>query len=122
MPLATTLEHVHRQLFHRYPGNGTIGSAARRWDIYNPAVSGRFTPKFSGDVTDASIVAGMRASSKWLCLHLSRFGDNEIDYSITDTINPSLGPLTTSSNSGRSNEEFQVQLDFSQNFVGAAIL
>lgn len=53
-----------------------------------------YTPRFSGDVTDYSITGGFKGDfSKSLSYDVSaRYGRNEIDYTLTNTINPSLGP------------------------------
>ena len=71
---------------------------------FNELFPGGFTPKFGGIVTDASLVVGTRGElDNELNYDVSgTYGTNEIDYAISNTINPSLGPETpTSFNPGR---------------------
>lgn len=107
--------------FYRYNGNGTIEDLRLPdGSIYSPLsiFPGGFTPVFSGDVIDYSIVAGFRGALwEGFDYDLStRFGRDEIQYDITHTINPSLGPDTpTSFHPGDLiNDELQVQADFTQ--------
>ncbi|MEO0973642.1 MAG: TonB-dependent receptor, partial [Pseudomonadota bacterium] len=109
--------------FYRYPGNGTVEDLRLEdGSIYNPLeiFPGGFTPRFEGEVTDYSVVAGLRgdrgARFSW---DLSgRYGFDEIDYRLFNTINPSLGPDTTTDfrPGALSNEEVQVQLDMVSEF------
>ncbi len=104
--------------FYRYPGNGTIEDLRQAdGSIYNPLeiFPGGFTPRFEGEVEDFSIAVGLRGSvgeaTTW---DLSaRTGTNEIDYRLFNTINPSLGPATTTDfrPGALENEEVQLQLD-----------
>ncbi|MBU2978192.1 TonB-dependent receptor [Alteromonas sp. C1M14] len=105
--------------FYRYPGNGTIedirledGSIWSPTDIF----PGGFTPVFSGEVTDYSIVLGGKGIlDSGLGYDLSaRYGYDEIAYTLENTINPSLGDATPTkfSPGSLSNEEFQIQGDF----------
>jgi len=109
--------------FYRYPYNGTIepirqedGSVWWPLDIY----PGGFTPQFFGDVTDYSIVSGLRGSfDSGFTYDLSaRYGYDEISYTLKNTINPSLGPDTPQSFKPGDliNEETQVQADFTYEF------
>lgn len=71
---------------------------------FNELFPGGFTPKYGGIVTDASLVVGTRGElDNELNYDVSgAYGTNEIDYAISNTINPSLGPDTpTSFNPGR---------------------
>jgi iron complex outermembrane receptor protein len=71
---------------------------------FNELFPGGFTPKFGGIVTDALMVVGTRGElDNELNYDVSgAYGTNEIDYAISNTINPSLGPETpTSFNPGR---------------------
>ncbi|HKE95784.1 MAG TPA: TonB-dependent receptor, partial [Povalibacter sp.] len=57
---------------------------------------GGYNPDFGADMTDFSVVLGLRGD---LSEHLSwdvrgRYGEDEIDYTVSDTINPSLGRLS----------------------------
>ncbi len=60
---------------------------------------GGFTPNFGGDVTDTSIVAGVRGQTgngmTWDASVSS--GTNEVDFFIFNTVNASLGPDTPTS-------------------------
>jgi iron complex outermembrane receptor protein len=104
--------------YYRYPGNGTIeelrvedGSRYSPLEIF----SGGFTPRFFGNIEDYSILAGLRGEfgvgTRWDTS--LRHGFNEIDYTLINTINPSLGPDTpTSFRPGAlSNDETQFQID-----------
>lgn len=107
--------------FYRYPGNGTI-EELREADgsIYTPLEKfpGGFTPRFFGDVSDFSIVGGLRGElSNGLMYDFSgRTAESKIDYTLTNTVNPSLGPDSpTSFKPGDLiNQEMQFQADFSQ--------
>lgn len=107
--------------FYRYPYNGTIEDLRTEdGSIYNPLeiFPGGFTPRFNGEVTDYSLVSGLRGEwSNGLTYDFSaRYGYSDIDYLLENTINPSLGPDTpTSFKPGvLSNEEIQLQADFSK--------
>lgn len=114
--------------FYRYPGNGTVEDLRQAdGSIFNPLeiFPGGFTPRFEGEVEDLSAAGGIRGNiSDATSFDLSaRYGSNEIDYRLFNTINPSLGPATpTDFRPGTlTNEEFQVQLDFVTEFdVGLA--
>jgi iron complex outermembrane receptor protein len=114
--------------FYRYPGNGTVEDLRLEdGSIYNPLEKfpGGFTPRFVGDITDYSILGGLRGefgSGTMYDVSL-RYGYNEIEYTLFNTINPSLGPDSpTSFRPGDlSNAETQFQADFSHEFdVGMA--
>jgi len=109
--------------FYRYPGNGTIEDLRTEdGGIYSPLdiFPGGFTPRFEGEVEDYSFVGGLRgelgAEAGYDISY--RYGYNEIDYTLKNTINPSLGPDTpTKFKPGDlSNEESQFQLDIYKNF------
>ncbi len=109
--------------FYRYPGNGTIEDLRLEdGSLYSPLeiFPGGFTPRFEGEVTDYSVAGGLRSQENALFSWdvSARYGFNEIDYRLFNTINPSLGPDTpTDFRPGTlSNEEFQVQLDMSSEF------
>ncbi|MGF1455275.1 MAG: TonB-dependent receptor plug domain-containing protein [Alphaproteobacteria bacterium] len=114
--------------FYRFPNNGTIEDLRLEdGSIYSPLeiFPGGFTPRFSGIVVDYSGVAGLRGEfDVGFTYDLSfRFGHSEIQYTLMNTINPSLGPATpTSFRPGDLiNEELQLQGDFTQPFdVGLA--
>ncbi|MCP9476535.1 TonB-dependent receptor [Marisediminitalea aggregata] len=104
--------------FYRYPGNGTIENL-REIDgtLYSPLMKfpGGFTPRFFGDITDYSFAAGIKGMAGDLGYDLSgRYGYNEISYTLSNTINPSLGSAspTTFQPGDLSNDELQFQADF----------
>ena len=79
-----------------------------------------FTPQLSGDVTDYAVRGGLRGERRSLLtfdltfdLSVS-YGADEIDYSIANTMDPSMGPQTpTRFNPGKLvNDEFAVNADF----------
>ena len=106
--------------FYRYPYNGTI-EELREPDgsIYFPLEKypGGFTPRFFGEVEDVSLVMGLSSSGDdALGWDLSvRTGESSIDYTLANTINPSMGPDSPTSFKPGSltNTEMQVQLDLS---------
>ncbi|MCZ6765380.1 MAG: TonB-dependent receptor plug domain-containing protein, partial [bacterium] len=104
--------------FYRWPENGTI-ELLRRADgsMYSPLekFTGGFTPRFEGEIDDIGIAGGFRGETDGGFSYDAsvRYGSNEIDYRLFNTVNPSYGPDTpTDFKPGvLSNEEFQVQLD-----------
>jgi iron complex outermembrane receptor protein len=109
--------------FYRYPFNGTI-EMLRNADgsRYMPIEKfpGGFTPRFEGEVEDMSIAGGWRGTTDGNFSYDAsiRYGSNEIDYRLFNTINPSYGiDSPTDFKPGRlQNEELQVQLDLSNEF------
>lgn len=114
--------------FYRYPGNGTIEDLRNAdGSIYSPLEKfpGGFTPRFEGDVEDFSAAAGIRGNITTATTFdiSARYGSNEIDYTLFNTVNPSLGAASPTSFSPGSltNEEVQLQLDLVTEFdVGMA--
>lgn len=111
--------------FYRFPGNGTIENIRLQdGSVYSPLFifPGGFTPRFFGEIEDLSFLAGIKGEmDNGFMWDLSgRFGSNEIQYTLANTINPSLGPDTpTSFRPGDLiNEEMQLQADFSYEFDG----
>jgi iron complex outermembrane receptor protein len=107
--------------YHRYPGNGTIENLRTEdGSLYSPLQKfpGGFTPRFFGEITDVSILSGLEGEfSNGMAYDFSgRFGSNEIQYTLKNTINPSMGPDSpTSFRPGDLiNEELQFSADFSQ--------
>ncbi|KFZ36455.1 TonB-dependent receptor [Shewanella mangrovi] len=109
--------------FYRYPHNGTIenvrlqdGSTWSAMEIF----PGGFTPQFSGDVTDYSAVVGAKGMlDNGLSYDVSgRYGSDKIEYTMENTINPSMGDATpTLFHPGALiNKEKQVQADFTMDF------
>ena len=105
--------------FYRYPGNGTIEDL-RESDggIYNPLEKypGGFTPRFFGEVSDFSLLGGIRGSfDNGLNYDFSgRTGESEIRYTLGNTINPSQGRASQQSFKPGDliNSETQFQADF----------
>ncbi|MEM0987032.1 MAG: TonB-dependent receptor [Pseudomonadota bacterium] len=114
--------------FYRFPGNGTIENLRLEdGSVYSPLAifPGGFTPRFFGEIEDFSFAAGLKGElENGFTWDVSgRFGSNEIQYTLRNTINPALGPDTpTSFRPGDLiNEETQVQADFTQEFeIGTA--
>ncbi|MEH6710136.1 MAG: TonB-dependent receptor, partial [Paraglaciecola polaris] len=66
---------------------------------FNEMLPGGFTPRFGGTVNDASLVVGTKGTLKnELFYDVSlNFGQNEVEFAINNTINPSLGPESPTS-------------------------
>ena len=113
--------------YHRYPFNGTI-EPTREPDgsVYWPLdqfISG-FTPRFEGEVEDVGVTGGIRGGSDDFTWDVSaRYGSDEIDYRLFNTVNPSMGAASpTDFRPGKlQNEELQFQVDMTSAFdVGTA--
>ncbi len=109
--------------FHRYPFNGTIEivrnpDGSRYFPIEQFA--GGFTPRFEGEVEDIGAAVGLRgATDNDFAWDVSaRYGSNEIDYRLFNTINPSYGSAspTDFSPGTLTNTEVQFQVDLSNEF------
>ena len=107
--------------YYRYPGNGTIEDLREEdGSVYSPLEKfpGGFTPRFFGEVTDYSMVSGLKGelTSGLLFDFSARYGHSEVAYTLKNTINPSMGPDSpTSFKPGTlANEEIQLQADFSK--------
>ncbi|MGY8795025.1 MAG: TonB-dependent receptor domain-containing protein, partial [Woeseiales bacterium] len=111
--------------FYRYPFNGT-NETVRNADgsFYNPLEKfpGGFTPRFEGQVEDVGLAGGFRGSmGDAFSYDVSlRYGSNEIDYRLFNTVNPSYGvDSPTDFKPGTlTNEETQFQIDLSSEFDG----
>ena len=109
--------------FYRYPRNGTI-EQLREQDggIYDPLEKypGGFTPRFFGEQEDMSIVGGIRGEwDNGMTFDFSaRHGENEIQYTLANTINPSMGRASQKSfrPGDLINEETQFSADFTNEF------
>ena len=79
---------------------------------------GGFTPRFTGEITDFSLLGGIEGEfTNGMKYDFSgRYGSNEIQYTLENTINPSMGPDSpTSFRPGDLiNEELQFSADFTQ--------
>lgn len=107
--------------FYRYPFNGTIEELREEdGSIYFPLEKfpGGFTPRFFGEVFDYSLVGGIRGTfGPDIGYDISgRIGESKIEYTLKNTINPSMGPDSpTSFKPGDLiNEELQFQADFTK--------
>jgi iron complex outermembrane receptor protein len=109
--------------FYRYPGNGTIEFTREAdGEIYFPLEKfpGGFTPRFEGEVEDIGAAAGYRGEgSDGFTYDVSvRYGSNEVDYRLFNTINPSMGRASpTDFKPGTlTNTELQFQIDLANEF------
>jgi iron complex outermembrane receptor protein len=107
--------------YYRYPGNGTIENLRTEdGSVYSPLEKfpGGFTPRFFGEITDFSIVSGLEGEfANGIGFDFSgRYGSNEIQYTLNNTINPSMGPASpTSFRPGDLiNDELQLSAEFTQ--------
>lgn len=66
---------------------------------FNEMFPGGFTPRFGGTITDSSLVMGTKGElENELTYDISiNLGQNEVDFAIRNTINPSMGPDTPTS-------------------------
>ncbi len=66
---------------------------------FNEMFPGGFTPRFGGTITDMSLVFGTRGElANEVGYDVSvNLGQNEVDFAISNTLNPSLGPQTPTS-------------------------
>ena len=115
--------------FYRYPYNDVI-EELREPDgsIYFPLEKhpGGFTPRFFGDVRDVSIVGGIRGEmDNGLTYDFSaRSGESEMQYTLKNTINPSMGPdsPTEFRPGDLVNSETQLQADFTYELDNGALI
>ena len=63
---------------------------------YNEWFPGGFTPQFGGTITDASLTSGLRIdlNNGWALDVSGSLGYSDIAYTLSGTVNPSLGPDT----------------------------
>lgn len=115
-----------------YSDSDTNGNFFHRWPVRNPLRpvrletgeiwSGRsiypagFTPRFAGNVVDKSMTGGVRGEFvNGLTYDVSgRWGENQLNYTLFNTLNPSLGPATPTSfrPGGLISDESAVAADF----------
>ncbi len=115
--------------FYRFPFNGVLNDVRTAdGETFNALETfpGGFTPRFFGEVEDYSLVAGIKGEwgAGFYYDFSTRYGFNEIEYTLRNTINPSLGPDSpTSFRPGAlSNEEFQIQADFVKEFDSGLVV
>jgi iron complex outermembrane receptor protein len=107
---------------YRFPNNSTIRELREPdGSIYFPLEKhpGGYTPRFFGEITDYSWSSGLRGKLGMLDYDFNgRYGYDEISYTLSRTINPSMGPDSpTSMKPGDLiNEEVQFQGDFGMEF------
>ena len=109
---------------YRYPYNSVLqpvriadGSV---WDPNVELFPGGFTPRFGGEITDYSLVGGLKGMAGDLGYDFSgRYGYDEISYSLWSTFNPvMMNESPTSFKPGDLiNEETQFQADFTYDFA-----
>ena len=84
--------------FYRRPGVSQLAPLRLQdGSIYDPRTRypGGFAPRFFGAVIDYSAAGGFEGEIAGLTYDLTgRFGHNEIDYTLANTLNPSLGPAS----------------------------
>ena len=83
---------------------------------FQELITGGFTPNFGGEITDASLLVGLRGElENGLGWSVSAYwGNNEADFVINNTVNASLGPQTPRDFDPGSyeQEDFNVNADF----------
>ena len=104
------------------------GASPSGFVLRNPIFTefpGGYNPDFGADLTDMSFVLGLRGDiTDTLTWDLSgRYAENEVEYTLSDTINPSLGRLSPLSfNPGTlTQEESGINLDFVQSFANSPL-
>jgi iron complex outermembrane receptor protein len=125
-----TVSEADGSFYYRYPFNTVMQNLIDAdGEIWNPLerYPGGFTPRFFGEVTDYSVVGGWRGDvSDAMSADLSvRYGSNEIDYTLRNTINPSMGDTLEQRDfhpGMLTNRELQVQADFSIELSDSATL
>ena len=85
---------------------------------FNEWFPGGFTPQFGGTITDASVAMGIKHElpEGWAMDVSATLGYSDIEYTISNTVNPSLGPKTPTAFSpgGVSQVERTLNLDFTK--------
>ena len=78
------------------PGDEFFQGYSGNCFTFNDRFPGGFTPQFMGEVSDSAATAGFRGSlGRGLAYDVSyTYGRSDMDYSIRDTVNASLGPDT----------------------------
>jgi iron complex outermembrane receptor protein len=64
--------------------------------VFNEILPGGFNPQFGAIVKDTALAVGLKGEtdSEWLYDFSVSFGNSKVEYAISQTINPSLGPDT----------------------------
>ena len=81
---------------------------------FNEILPGGFTPQFGGTISDVSWVLGLRGQTSldWEYDLSAGMGYSEIDYEISHTVNPSLGPDTPFSFNPGSASQLENNINF----------
>jgi iron complex outermembrane receptor protein len=105
--------------FHRRPSDSPfLPLRTPTGDIYNPRsrYPAGFTPRFAGSVTDMSLTGGVRGEfDNGLLYDFSgRWGESELNYTLYNSMNASLGPATPTSfrPGGLVSDESAINADF----------
>jgi iron complex outermembrane receptor protein len=105
------------------PGASPERLRAAQPDLHR--VPGGYNPDFGADLTDMSFVLGLKGDiTDTLTWDLSgRYAENEVEYTLSDTINPSLGRLSPLSFKPGilTQEESGINLDFVQSFENSPL-
>ena len=104
------------------------GSSASGYSLRNPIYTefpGGYNPDFGAKLTDLSIVLGARGDwTDTLTWDVKgRFAENEVEYTLSDSINPSLGGLTPLSFTPGTliQEESGLNVDFVKSFKDSPV-
>ncbi len=98
------------------------GSSPSGYALLNPIHTqfpGGYSPLFGANITDYSFVGGVKGGSDNFTWNVrGRYGENEVEYVLQDSINPSLGRLSpTTFNPGTlTQEETSLNADFVKTF------
>jgi iron complex outermembrane receptor protein len=103
-------------------------TSASGYVLRNPIYTefpGGYNPNFGADLTDFEVVLGLRGE---LMANLTwdvrgRYGENEVDYTLSESINPSLGRLTPLSfrPGTLTQEESGINVDFVKSFENSPL-
>jgi iron complex outermembrane receptor protein len=104
------------------------GTSPSGWSLLNPIHTlfpGGYNPDFGADITDFGVALGLRgeiSSTLTWDVH-GRYAENEVDYKLSVSINPSLGDLspTTFKPGKLTQEESGVNLDFVKTFENSPL-
>lgn len=91
--IAITSDNILAQAdYQRIADNNT--ALGRNCFAFNEWFPGGFTPEFGGRIADASVFAGVRheTTSGWSLDFSASVGYSNIEYQLTGTVNPSMGP------------------------------
>jgi iron complex outermembrane receptor protein len=101
------------------PAHATFGNSAFDGTAAHPGIfdltriyPGGFVPQFTGDLTDLGLVGGLRDEEGAFAWDVSaRLGRSKVDYTISNTINPSLGDRSPTAFKPGSLAQKELQLD-----------